>query len=74
MSRPGLVAGNLLALEVVLMDGLVHVRSLDHALHVVHLTLEADADQGRTLLHREEEEQTIQHLQGEDKRNVHDHH
>lgn len=56
------------------MDGLVHVQSLDHAPLVVHRTLETDADQGLILLHREEEEQTIQHLQGEDKRNVHDHH
>lgn len=53
------------------MDGLDHVQSLDHALHVVHQTLEADTDQGLTLLHQDEEEQTIQHLQGEDKRNVH---
>lgn len=56
------------------MDGLVHVQSLDHALPVVHRILEADADQGLTHLHLEEEEQTIQHRQGEDKRNVHDHH
>ncbi|KAL0714487.1 hypothetical protein Bca4012_021466 [Brassica carinata] len=67
-------SGNLLALEVVLMDGLVHVQSLDHALHVVHQTLEADADQGLILLHQDEEEQSIQHLQGEDTRNVHGHH
>ncbi|KAL0848105.1 hypothetical protein Bca101_021352 [Brassica carinata] len=67
---------NLLALEVVLMDGLVHVhvQSLDHALPVVHQTLETGTDQGLSLLHQEEEEQTIQHLQGEDMWNVHGHH
>lgn len=36
--------------------------------------LKHDGVTGLTLLHREEEEQTIQHRQGEDKRNVHDHH
>lgn len=56
------------------MDGLVHGQSLDHALHVVHQTLEADTAQGLIHLHQDEEGRTIQHLQGEGKRNVHDHH
>jgi len=55
------------------MDDHVHVQSLDHALLVVHQTLEADTDQGLIHLHRDEEEQTIQHLQGEGKRDVHGH-
>lgn len=86
---------------VCFQDGLVHVQSLDHALPVVHQTLEADTGQGNllchpyisiivkstrcmhnlrngvtglTLLHQDEEEQTIHHLQGEGKRNAHDHH
>lgn len=36
--------------------------------------LKHDGVTGLTHLHLEEEEQTIQHRQGEDKRNVHDHH
>jgi hypothetical protein len=56
------------------MDDHVHVQSLDHALLVVHQTLEADTDQGLIHLHRDEEEQTIQQLQGEGKRDVQDHH
>lgn len=32
-------------------DGLVHVQSLDHVLHVVRQILEADTDQGNMLHH-----------------------